>query len=193
MRKRTVLIGLAVVVTTVVAVIVSARLDLELEPVLLGGVALGAAAALVPDGTPLQRLGGLAGGIAVTWFGYAVRAAVLPESPAGRAVSAALVLALLVLLALLASGRIPLWTLLLGSAALALSYESAYAGPADGVSASSTTFVTAVLLAASLGFVAASLTGPGPADAAGPTDRPTAPVADDHMSRLDDMMKETAR
>ena len=77
-------------------VLVGAALDLELESVALLGAALGAVVALVPDRTPLVRLGGFAAGFVVALIGYVVRAALLPDTSSGRAVAVVVVLLLCV-------------------------------------------------------------------------------------------------
>lgn len=87
--RRTMLVGLVLTVAAVVVVLVSAWFDLELEPVALLGVSLGAVVALVPDRTPLMRLAGFAGGLVAAWIGYVARAAMLPDSTGGRAVAVA--------------------------------------------------------------------------------------------------------
>ena len=60
------------------------------------GAALGAVVALVPDRTPLVRLGGFAAGFVAAFIGYVLRAALLPDTSAGRAVAVVIVLLLCV-------------------------------------------------------------------------------------------------
>src|SRR6478672_783735 len=113
--RRTLLAGVVLAVAAVLVVVVSAIFDLELESVALLGGALGAVVALVPDRTPLARLGGFAAGFVAAWIGYALRAAVLPDTSAGRAVAVGLVVLLCVGVTALSMNRLPLWSTLLGT------------------------------------------------------------------------------
>ncbi len=125
--RRTLMAGGVLAVAAVLVVIVSSALDLELESVALLGGALGAVVALVPDRTPLVRLGGFAAGFVAAWVGYAVRAALLPDTAGGRAVAVGLVVLLCVGITAATMNRLPLWTTLLGTAALSGAYEFTYA------------------------------------------------------------------
>ena len=73
--RRNLLAGLCLAVAAGLLVVVGAALDLELESVALLGAALGAVVALVPDRTPLVRLGGFAAGFVAALVGYVLRAA----------------------------------------------------------------------------------------------------------------------
>ena len=116
--RRNLLAGLCLAVAAGLLVLVGAVLDLDLESVALFGAALGAVVALVPDRTPLVRLGGFAAGFVAAFIGYVLRAAVLPDTSAGRAVAVVIVLLLCVGVSAAARDRLPLWTLLLGTAGL---------------------------------------------------------------------------
>jgi hypothetical protein len=74
----------------------------------------------------------------------------------------AVLLVLLVCLAVAAGtrGRLPLWSTLLGTAAMSGAYESTYAADPTAFVGSSTTTATAILLAAGAGFLATALLGP---------------------------------
>lgn len=134
-------------------------LGLDLEYVALLGAALGGAVGLVPDRSPLLRAGGLLTGAIVAWIGYGVRAAILPDTSGGRAVAAVSIVLLSVLIAFLASGRLPLWTMLIGIAAVIGAYEESYTeAPAEFLTTSPSAMTT-VLLTASLGFLATTLFG----------------------------------
>ena len=97
------------------------------QSVALLGTAAGAVVALVPDRSPLVRLGGFAAGFVVAWIGYVVRAALLRTLPLGsrrgRGRRGAAVRADWLPPP---PTRLPLWTLLLGSAALIGAYEYTY-------------------------------------------------------------------
>lgn len=158
--RKTLLVGLVLVVAAVMVVLLSAAFDLELEPAALLGVALGAVVALVPDRTPLMRLAGFMGGLVAAWVGYLLRAGVLPDSAGGRAVAVGLVIALAVGVAAAGFGRIPLWSCLLGVAALAGAYEHTYAAAPPEVTSSSVTSVTTLLLTFAIGFLASAFLAP---------------------------------
>lgn len=132
---------------------------LEIDQVALLGVALGAVIGLVPDRSNVQRLVSFLVGFMFAWIGYAVRAAVLPDSATGRALTILFVLALCMVVAGVAEGRFPLWAMLVGVAAMVGSYEATYIeAPAQFV-AQSPTAATAVLLAAAIGHLATILLG----------------------------------
>src|SRR5450756_2504039 len=60
-------------------------LGLELDQVAFLGVALGAVIGLVPDRSQTERIVGFLAGFVLAWIGYAVRAAVLPDTGTGLA------------------------------------------------------------------------------------------------------------
>lgn len=192
--RRTLLVGLALVVGAVLAVFISSWFDLELEPVVLLGVALGAVIALVPDRSPLMRLAGFAGGFVAAWIGYFLRAAVLPDSTGGRAVAVGLVLILVVAVAAVSLERIPLWSALVGAAALAGAYEYTYAAAPPEVASTSVSTATALLLTAAIGYLATALAVPAEGRPAGGVRRTRRPKTDDdETDRLDDMMMEKSK
>lgn len=128
----------------------------ELDQVALLGAAIGGVLAFVPGGT-WERPAGFALGFVLAWIGYAMRAALLPDSAAGRAASAFIVLAVLAVVVAAAQERIPLWSGLLGVAAMVGAYEESYtAAPSQFVS-QSTSSATTALLAVALGHLGASL------------------------------------
>jgi hypothetical protein len=192
MRKN-LLVGLVLTVAAVVVVFVSAAFDLELEPVALLGVALGAVIALVPDGSPLTRLAGFAGGLGAAWIGYVVRAAMLPDSTGGRAVAVALIIVLAVAVAAVAVGRIPLWSTLLGAGGLAGAYELTYVDAPPEVASTSVTTATMLLLTLAVGFLATALVAPAGEQRVSPNRRAPKRVDEGAPSRLDDMMMEKTK
>ncbi len=140
------------------AVLLGSALDLELDSVALLGAALGGVVGLVQDRSPVLRAAAFVLGLAFAWVGYLVRAAVLPDAAAGRALVVVLVVGLCAVAATASLGRLPLWALLTGAAALAGSYEAAYALAPSRVVETSPSGITTVLLTSALGFLAASLT-----------------------------------
>lgn len=185
--RTTLLTGLALIVGGLVVIFLSSSMDLELEGTALMGAAIGAVLALVPDRTPAMRLVGFVGGFVAAWVGYLVRAAVLPDTTAGRAAALVLVVVLCVAIAALTFNRVPLWATLLGAAALAGGYETRFSSAPSEVVDTSMTAVTTVLLTVGVGFLVAALVGPQPtATAAGA--RP-AHKNDDDDAQLDAMME----
>src|SRR6059058_2375762 len=83
MLRRTLLLGVALAAGVALLVDHAAQLGPDMTNVALLGAALGAVAALVPDGTPFARIAGALVGMVITQVGYGVRAAVLPDIPAG--------------------------------------------------------------------------------------------------------------
>ena len=154
--KRHILAGLVLALLTTAIVLFSGP---ELQGVALLGAALGGALGLVPDRSPAQRAGGFAVGFAAAWLGYALRAAALPDAAAGRAVAVLIVLGLCLAVAGVTRGRLPLWSALLGAAAMAGAYEATYAADPTAFVTSSATTATSILLAAGAGFLATSLLG----------------------------------
>lgn len=188
--RKTLLVGLGLTLAAVLVVVVGAALDLELGPVALLGVAVGAVIALVPDSTLLLRLGGFVGGIVAAWVGYLLRAGMLPDSAGGLAVFVAVVMLLCLGIAAAALGRIPLWSTLLGAAALAGAYEYTYAAAPPEVASTSMTAVTSLLLAAAVGFAVAALTAPEEKPSERPGRRRTSRDDEDPATHsLDEMME----
>lgn len=188
MRKM-LLVGLVLTVASVLVVLVSPTLDLELEPVVLLGVSVGAAIALVPDHTPMGRLAGFLGGFVAAWIGFLLRAAVLPDSTGGRAVSVGLVVVLVVGLTAATLGRAPLWSALLGAGAFAGAYEFTYSAAPPEFASTSLSSATSLLLTVAVGFLAAALVAPegepaAPSGVAWPKRR----GYDDHHDRLEDLL-----
>ncbi|WP_258726316.1 hypothetical protein [Cellulomonas sp. NS3] len=185
---RPLLAGSVLAALAAVLVLLSGVLGPETQAVALLGTALGGALGLVPDRPPAQRAGAFAAGLAAAWVGYALRAAVLPDAPSGRAVAVLLVVLACTLLAAGTRGALPLWATLLGAAALAGAYEAAYSADPSGVVATSPAAATTVLLAAGAGFVATALLdalsgGRERAASAPPEPHPDAPTrADDDVA-----------
>jgi hypothetical protein len=199
--RATLLAGVTLAVAAVLVVLVSSALDLQLESVALLGAALGAVVALVPDRTPLVRLGGFAAGFVAAWIGYAVRTLALPDTAGGRAVAVGLVILLCVGITAASLDRLPLWTTLLGTAALAGAYEFTYAAAPPELASTSLSTATTLLLNVAVGFLAAAIVAPSAAagirrPARRAADQTTEQTADQtgtdgHTdARLDDFMME---
>lgn len=151
--------GLALLVVAPLAVLLGDALELELDNTVFMGIALGAALALVPDRAPGARLGAFLAGIGAAWLTYLVRAGFTPDTAGGRAVSMLVLVALCVAIAVVSMNRLPLWAVLLGAAALAGGYETAYDAAPSEVTSTSVSAVTAVLLTVALGYLAGSVAG----------------------------------
>lgn len=152
--------GLILAVMAALVVGLGEFLGLDLQHVALLGAALGGVIGLVPDRAPWQRIIGFGVGFVLAWIGFAVRAAVLPDSSSGRAVAAFLVLAACMVVAAASIGRLPLWSMLVGAAAIVGAYEETYTNAPSQFLRESPTAATTVLLAAALGYVATAFLGP---------------------------------
>ena len=188
--RRTILAGLLLALAAALVMWLSAALDLELESVVLLGAALGAVVALVPDRTPLVRFLGFAAGFLAAWVGYFVRAALLPDTAGGRAVAVGLVLLICVGVVAATVGRLPLWSTLLGAAALAGGYEYTYAGAPPEVAATSVSAATSLLVCIAVGYLVAAIVAPQ-AGLAGVRPRPHTSDDDLENASFDDLMEKT--
>jgi hypothetical protein len=191
--RKTLFAGLLLAVAAVLVVYVSSVFGLELESVALLGAALGAVVALVPDRSPAARLGGFAAGFVAAWIGYALRAAVLPDTAAGRAVAVGLVVVMCVAVTAVSRDRLPLWSTLLGTAALAGGYEFTFAAAPPEMASTSLTSATTLLFNVAVGFLAAAFIAPVDWPGRNPKPAPPAAAPDDDSSSLDDLMMEKAK
>jgi hypothetical protein len=196
--RTTLLSGAVLTIGSILLIILSSSLGLDVETVALMGAGSGAVVALVPHRSPLLRLGGFLAGFALSWLGYLVRAGFLPDTATGHAVAVGVVVALCSAVAVVSRDRVPLWSTLLGAAVLAGSYETAYIEAPSQVLSTSLSTSTSVLLAVTFGFFAASLVAPQVPD--GPRHADDAPPAPDPSTEkgagetsLGPMMKEDAR
>jgi hypothetical protein len=194
--RRTLLAGVVLAVAAVLLVLISDGLGLDLESLALFGGALGAVVGLVPDRTPLARLGGFAAGFSISWIGYILRAALFPDTSGGRAVVVGVVVLLCVGVTAVSAGRLPLWCVLLGTAAMTGAYEFNFADAPPEVLSTSLSTATGLLLNVAVGFLAAALVDPdaGRARRSGAhrNDNPTGGGEPAH-AQLDDMMMEKAK
>jgi hypothetical protein len=135
----------------------SDALGLDLQHVALLGAALGGVLGLVPHTPDWGKPVGFLAGFVVAWIGFALRAAVLPDAAAGRAVAAFIVVAVLAVIGVASAGRLPLWTGLIGAAAIAGAYELVYTEAPSQFLTDSPAAATTVLLVSALGYLATSL------------------------------------
>lgn len=191
--RKTLLTGGALASAVALLILLGSALELEVESVALFGAVIGAALMLIADRTPLARLGGFAAGFVAAWVGFAVRAAVLPDTSAGRAVTAFVVVVLCLAVAAGSRDRLPLWALLLGAAGLTGAYEYTYAAAPPEFLTTSVATATAMLLSVAVGLFAASLVDlPGRSTTTPGRDRaPRTPEPAEATSRarLDEMME----
>lgn len=150
--------GLLLSAAVGLVIIISASNGLGIEPYALAGVAAGAVIGLVPDRTPLARLGGFVAGFVAVFVGFAVRAMLLPDTTAGRVVAAVATCLLCVLVTGLTRGRLPLWSLLLGVGTFAGVYEAPFAAAEAEMATTSIDVATSLLTAVAAGFAVAVAT-----------------------------------
>lgn len=155
--RRTLLGGAALALVAALLADHGGHLGMEATRTALYGIALGSVLGLARDsqggGGPVARAGGFAAGFAFGWIGYALRAGVLPDIPMGRAIAAFAVVMLVTAVAALSRGRVPMWTGLLGVAAIAGAYETTFGLNPTAFLTESVTAATTVLLAAGIGYV----------------------------------------
>lgn len=129
----------------------------DLEHVTLLGAALGGVLGLIPNSSPLGKLGGFGTGFIVAWTAFGVRALLLPDTPAGRAVAAFLVILVCGVVAAFSAGKIPLWSSLLGVAAMVGAFEAADTLSLSQLLTTAPQAATTVLLTAGFGFFGVAL------------------------------------
>ena len=158
--RKDLYVGLSLALAGLLLVLVGNWLDLELSALALLGVAAGAVVALVPDRSAALRIGGFAAGFAISWVGYFIRAALMPDTETGRAVYVGIVLLLAMAAALVAFARLPLWSVLLGVATFAGAYEQVYVNAPPLITTTSVSTATTLLLTTAVGFMAAAWLAP---------------------------------
>jgi len=165
--RRGLVVGLVLAVFAALIIGLGELFALDLQHVALLGAALGGVLGLVPHQPPLGKLGGFLLGFVVAWIGFALRAAVLPDSAGGRAVAAFIVVAVVGVACAVSMGRLPLWSALVGAAAIVGAYEETYTNAPSQFLKESPAAGTTVLLAVALGYLAASLIPQGEGERAG--------------------------
>ena len=151
--KSLALRGTCLAVFGALTVGLGAAFGLDLDHVALLGVALGGVLGFLPDRALSWRIGGFVAGFAVAWAAYAMRASILPDTSSGRAVAIFGVLMVLVALTLVTRANLPIWSLLVGSAAMAGAYEQTYTASPTLFLTESPVAATTVLLAAAFGVI----------------------------------------
>jgi len=185
--------GVVLALAAGLIVLVSSALDLELESTALLGAALGAVVALVPDRSAAMRLGGFATGFVFAWVGYVIRAALLPDTAGGRAVVVTLTVLLCVLVTVASRDKLPLWSLLLGTAAFTGAYEFTYTQSPPELMTTSVSTATTLLFNVAVGFLAATLIGgPEPHEDSG-VHRHEPPADNNENMELNDFMGAEAK
>lgn len=150
--------GGALAVAAALTLLIGEAFDLDLVHVTVLGLAVGAIAVLVDDASLVSRLVGLVLGTVVAWVAFGVRAGLLPDSDAGRAVSFFSVFAVVAIIAGLSMGRVSLWSQLLGVVAMTGAYEYTFAANPPLFTTESLTAVTSVLLTVMVGLVVTTAT-----------------------------------
>src|SRR3954453_22171528 len=106
---RSLVTGLCLAAFAGVVIALRSVLGLGLVHVALLGAALGGVLGLVPHRPGWGKVAGFLAGFLLAWLGFALRAAVLPDSSAGRAVAPFVVAALGAVVAAVSAARLPLW------------------------------------------------------------------------------------
>lgn len=164
--SRTATAGVLLAVAVAAVMTVGTTLRLQLGGYALAGVLVGGVAALVPDRSLVARLLGVAAGVAAAWAGFVVRAAVMPDTDAGRTVAAVVTVLLATVIALVP--RMPLWAVLLGAAAFAAAYESSYSAAPPEIMSTSLDAITGLGVAMVAGFMVSALPGTAPVASSAP-------------------------
>lgn len=155
-RTRTCVAGGALALAAGLLADQGSVLGADLPHTALLGAALGAVLGLVPDRTVLGRTGCFLVGFAAAWFGYALRAGVLPDIPMGRAIAAMAVVLVITAAAVVSNGRLPMWSGLVGAGALLGAYETTFVTTPTGFLSDSMTAATTVLVSSALGLLVAT-------------------------------------
>lgn len=154
-----VLRGLLLAALAALLVTVSGPLALESVWPLLAASAI----AFVPGGSLPGRVGAFGAGLIAAWVGFALRAAVLPDIPSGRAVFVAVPVVLVTVVAVATRDRVPLWAGLAGAATFGAAYHPVFVASPTDFAAQSVATMTSVLLASAIGGAAAMLLRPAAA------------------------------
>jgi hypothetical protein len=152
---RNLLLGTVLAFCAAVVLLIGGGSDLEHIAVL--GAVLGGVLGLVPHDQPLGKLGGFAFGFVITWIVFGVRALLLPDTSVGRAVAAFLVILLCGVVAAVSLDKLPLWSSLVGVAAMVGAYETSFTDSPPQFLTTSPPAATSVLLAAGFGFIGVTI------------------------------------
>ena len=152
---RSLLSGLVLAMCVAAALLIGG--GSELEHVALLGAGLGAVVGLVPSDSPLGGLGGFTVGFIAAWIAFGIRVLLLPDTTAGRAVAAFLVILICGAVAAFSGGKVPLWSALIGAVAIVGAYETSFTSSPSQFLSASPQAASTVLLAAGFGFIGASV------------------------------------
>lgn len=191
--RKSIFAGLLLALATVVVIGLSAFFDLELESTVLFGAAVGAVLALVPDRSMLLRFIGFASGFVIAWGAYLARAKFLPDTVGGEAVFAGLILLLCVVVVAVSAGRVPLWSTLLGTAAMVGGYEYTFAAAVPEAASTSVTAATSLVFCLAVGFLVAATVAPGTDTSGAQPPRPRENDEDPEHTNFDDLMMEKSQ
>lgn len=161
---RTLTAGLVLAVAAAAGLLVGDAFGWDLDAVVLLGAAAGGVLGLVADRGPVARVGGFLVGVLAAAIGYALRAAVLPDTTTARALVVVIVIMLAAVVAAATFGRLPLWTMLLGAAALAGAYEEAFTDSPGSLLSTLPVWLSSVLVMSAIGFAATVFFGGGGTD-----------------------------
>jgi hypothetical protein len=156
------IVGAVLAVAAALALVISDALGWSLDAVVLVGAAAGGVLGLVADRGPVNRVLAFLVGILAGAIGYVLRAAVFPDNTNARALTAALVILVVALVAGVSASRLPLWAGLLGVGALAGAYEEAFTASPGSVLTTLPVWLTSVLVMAAVGFAASVFFGTRP-------------------------------
>jgi hypothetical protein len=159
--------------------------------VALLGAALGGVIGLVPADPPLGKLGGFFLGFVLAWIAFGVRAALLPDTTMGRAVAAFVVILICGVVAAVTAGKVPLWSALVGAAAIVGSYELPFTDSPPQFMVTSPPSATTVLLAAGFGYIVTTLIDlfvPDAPPAGGPRTPPASAAPDNDPELLERLL-----
>lgn len=155
--RRSMIAGLVLAVFAALIIGLGELFGFDLQHVALLGAAIGGALGLIRHPYAWGRIAGFLVGFLAAWVGFALRAAVLPDSAAGRAVAAFLVILICALACGFSQGRLPLWSALLGAAAIVGAYEEIYTNAPSQFVSQSVEAGTTVLLAVAFGYLATAV------------------------------------
>ncbi|MFN8125432.1 MAG: hypothetical protein U0R64_02835 [Candidatus Nanopelagicales bacterium] len=145
--------GLVVMLGGFVALALNQVLNLGLGAIAFG-VAIGAILGLVSDGGPVGRVGSFVVGMLIAMVMFVVQALLLNGSFVGQVLQLVIGLGLITLICALTSGRLPLWSALLGSALVTGAYGTYFQNAPQNLLTELPQYVTASLVPASLAFLA---------------------------------------
>jgi hypothetical protein len=155
--SRTAVVGLTLAIVAGLASLAGEAFGLSLNGSALVGFGAGAAVGLVPDRSVLARGSALALGLVVGFIGFALTAALLPDTDAGRAVGLVLTLALATLVVIVGLNRLPLWSVLVGVVAFGGVFGASFAASPGSILTEGPVAMSSVLLAGAIGFALTSL------------------------------------